>query len=151
MAKLPLRKWLSSRAVLVDTGPFVALYNKKDDYHQEAIKCFKLIAAHRLSLFISVPTIYESHRRILFDSKQVAANSFLDSVFDGSMNVERTLMEDEQEARQLMAKYAGFQLTLTDAVNMAIMVRLQIGTVFSFDSHFLQGGFVRIPPFYLSK
>jgi predicted nucleic acid-binding protein len=74
----------------------------------------------------------------------------LDQVLDGSLNLARTAIEDEQEARRLIGRYAALQLTLTDSANMALMIRLGIAVVFSFARHFLQAGFIRIPPFHLS-
>jgi predicted nucleic acid-binding protein len=40
------------------------------------------------------------------------------------------------------------RLTLTDAANMALMIRLGIAVAFSFDDDFPQAGFIRIPPFH---
>jgi len=150
MVQALIGKGLSSKAVLIDTSAFLALAKSKDIHHLAASGCLNLIAKHRLPIFISIPTIYESHRRILFDLGQSSAERFLDRVFDGSANIARTAIEDEQEARKLIGKYTALQLTLTDAANMALMIRLGIAAVFSFDRHFLQAGFIRIPPFHLS-
>jgi len=142
-------KRLYAKAVLIDTGALLALADSKDIHHLSASDCLKSIAEHRLPVFISIPTIYESQRRILFDLGQQVATQFLDQIYDGSLNIERTVNEDEQEARALIKKYTALKLTLTDAANMAVMMRLGIAMVFSFDRHFLQAGFIRIPPFYL--
>lgn len=150
MVQALIGKGLFSRAVLMDTGAFLALAKSNDIHHSVAFECLKLIAKHRLPLFVSIPTIYESYRRILFDLGQTSAGQFLDQVLGGSLNLARTAIEDEHEARRLIGRYAALQLTLTDAANMALMVRLGIAAVFSFDRHFLQAGFIRIPPFHLS-
>ncbi len=149
MAEVPIARGLSSRAVLIDTGVFRALAHSGDSHHLATVGCLKSIAKHRLSTFVSIPTIYESHRRILFDIGRPSAERFLNHVFDGTVNLVRTTIEDEQEARRFIGRYAAFRLTLTDAVNMAVMTRLGIAAVFSFDNHFLQAGFIRIPPFHL--
>jgi predicted nucleic acid-binding protein len=149
MPQLFIGKSLYTRAVLLDTGAMLALANSKDSHHREALQCLNAITRQRLPVFITIPTIYEAHRRILFDLGQQAARRFLDQIYDGSINLERTVDEDEQEARRLIETYAALKLTLTDAVNMAVMVRLGIAVVFSFDRHFLQAGFIRIPPFHL--
>lgn len=150
MVQALIGKGLYSRAVLIDTGAFLALANSRDTHHSAAFECLKSIAKYRLPIFISLPTIYESFRRILFDLGQQSARRFLDQVLDGSDNLKRTIIEDEHEARKLIQRYAALQLTLTDAANMALMIRLEIAVVFSFDRHFLQAGFIRIPPFHLS-
>jgi predicted nucleic acid-binding protein len=150
MVQALIGKGLYSRAVLIDTSAFLALAKSKDIDHLAAYECLKLIAKYRLPVFTSIPTIYESQRRILFDLGQSAAEQFLEEVFNESLNVVRTIIEDEQEAKKLIRKYAALQLTLTDAANMALMIRLGVAVVFSFDRHFLQAGFIRIPPFHLS-
>lgn len=144
-----LGRRLYAKAVLIDTGALLALADSRDNHHLAASECLKSIAEHRLPVFVSIPTIYGSHRRILFDLGQQIATRFLDQIYDGSLNIERTVNEDEQEARVLIKKYAALKLTLTDAANMAVMTRLGIAVVFSFDRHFLQAGFIRIPPFHL--
>ena len=53
---------------------------------------------------------------------------------------------DERRALDIMDRHADLSLTLTDAVNMAVMQERGIGMVFSFDSDFLIMGFLRIPP-----
>jgi predicted nucleic acid-binding protein len=143
-------KSIYSRAVVIDTGALLALANSADIHHTEGDECLGAIAELRLPLYLSVPTIYETHRRMLFDLGQVAANRFLESVYDGTINILRTEDQDEQAGRALMDRHAALKLTLTDAVNMAIMSRVGIGAAFSFDRHFLQAGFIRVPPLHLS-
>jgi len=89
-AHLPIGKTLYARAILVDTGAFLALANGSDINHQAAVDCLKTISKHRLPLFVTLPTIYESYSRFLFDLGQESANRFLDSIYDGSMNIIRT-------------------------------------------------------------
>ena len=135
----------------MDTGALVALANRSDTNHTAAADCLQIIAQHRLPLFVSLPTIYETHHRLLFDLGPNRARRFLEAVYDGLTNIVRTIDEDEKEARRLIDRYGALRLTLTDAVSMAVMTRLRIGACFSFDVHFLQAGYIRIPPFHLSR
>jgi predicted nucleic acid-binding protein len=146
---LPIGRSLYSRAILIDTGALLALVSPRDSNHQQAIACLNKIKDHRLPVFVSLPTIYESHRRFLFDFGYTVAVRFLHEIHDGSINIVRTVEEDEQEAMRLVTRYEALKITLTDGVNMAVMVRLGIATSFSFDRHYLQAGFIRIPPFHL--
>jgi predicted nucleic acid-binding protein len=81
------------------------------------------------------------------DLGPVAAARFLEEIYDGSIPIVRTVDADEVEARRLIRMYP--DLTLTDASSMAVMARLGIAVCFSFDRHFLQAGFIRIPPFHI--
>jgi uncharacterized protein len=148
-ARLPVGHSLYARAVLLDTGALLALRNQGDSHSANAVACLRQIGAHRLPVFISLPTIFETHRRFLFDLGRLVALSFLDDIYDGSVNIVQIEDGDRLGARALLERYADLNLTLVDAVNMAVMTRLRIGTAFSFDRHFLQAGFVRIPPFHL--
>ena len=140
---------LYARAILVDTGAQLAHARRSDQNHLLAVACFNEIAAKRLPLFVSLPTIYESHRRFLFDLGQQAGVRMLQSLRDGRINVIRTIDDDEITAERLIMRYAAFRLTLTDANNMAVMARLGIAAAFSFDSHYLLAGFIRVPPLHV--
>ncbi len=136
-------------AVLVDTGAFIALAINDDTHHQEAIECSLNIMERRLPVLVGLPTIYETYRKFLFNYSQSVAIRFIERVYGSNYTVIRTLPEDESEAIRLIQKYASLRLTLTDAANMAIMKRLKIARAFSFDAHFFQVGFMRIPPFQM--
>jgi predicted nucleic acid-binding protein len=138
-----------SKAILIDTSALLALKIPKDKYYSLATNCLSEIAKKHVPIYISIPTIYESQRRILFDLGPRAAECFLDQIYDGTINIERTIPEDEQQSRKLISRYKSLNLTLTDAVNMAVMTRLGIATAFSFDKHFCQAGFIQVPPLSL--
>jgi predicted nucleic acid-binding protein len=149
VALLPVAGKLYARAVLLDTGAFLAIADLQDADHQEAMACLSRIADLRLPAVVTVPTVHESHRRLLYSLGEARARRFLDSVFDGTLNVIGSEPVDEQEAVKLIDRYRSLELTLTDAANMAVMTRLQIGAAFSFDRHFLQAGYIRVPPMHL--
>lgn len=147
----PVGRTLYSKAVLLDSSAFLALANPQDVHHEESRECLTLIASHRLPVFVTLPTVHETHRRFLHDFGRHAAQHFLGEIFDGSVTIVRTIEEDEAEARRLIGRYAALSLTLTDAASMAVMARFRIAAAFSFDRHFLLAGFIRIPPFHLSR
>lgn len=137
---------LHDRAVLIDTGAFLALVDSDDCDHESASRCLTQIASRRLPLFVALPTLYETHRRLLFDHGIAVAQNWLTEILDGSLNLIRPEEADEREAVELIDRYEDLRLTLTDAVNMAVMTRRGVAKCFSFDDHFLQAGFLRVPP-----
>ena len=147
--RIPVGKSLYSRAVLADTGAILALANSRDRNHGVAEDCLRSIHSYRLPIYAPLPIIYETHKRLLFDLGPASSKRFLDSVRNNSVIVIRTIVEDEQEAKLLIERYQDLRITLFDAVSMAIMLRVGIAVSFSFDRHFLQAGFIRIPPFHL--
>lgn len=145
---LQIGKSLYSSSVLIDTGAFIALKDPLDINHNFALNCSVEIARRHLPLFVTTPTICETQRRFLFDFGVVEAQSLLENIYDGSFNIIRTVEADELKAIELTTKYKSHELTLTDAINMAVMLRLEIANAFSFDRHYPQVGFLRIPPLY---
>jgi predicted nucleic acid-binding protein len=97
-APLPVGRSLYARAILADTGAFLALANSQNNNHHAAVECLKAITRHRLPVFVLLPTIYESYNRFLFDLGQRPANHFIEEIYDGSINIVRTIEEDEFEA-----------------------------------------------------
>lgn len=148
-ARFVVGRSLYARAVLIDTSALVALISGGDSHHDDAVACLTAIASHRLPLIVTLPTVYEGYSRLLFDVGPRSADTLLDQMFGGGVNLIRTVDPDEAEARRLIARYADLRLTLVDAVNMAVMTRLSIAACFSHDRHYLQAGFIRIPPFHL--
>lgn len=146
---IPVGKSLFSRAVLVDTGAILALANSRHENHGDAEDCLKKINYNKLPMYIPLPIIYETHKRLLFDLGFKQSMRFLNSISTSNLSIIRTIEDDEREAKQLIEKYCGLKLTLFDAVSMAVMQRFGIAASFSFDRHFLQAGFIRIPPFHL--
>ncbi len=134
------------RAVLFDSGPFVALAAKSDDRYQAALDCVDEIARRRLPAFVLTATIHEAHRRILHDRGNTRARLFLGAVTDGSVEIIRATEAEDTRALGILDQHPYVPLTLTDALNVAVMLSRGIGTIFSFDDHFLQVGLVRVPP-----
>jgi predicted nucleic acid-binding protein len=137
---------LYGRAILIDSGPLIALANNLDSKHAVATDCLQRVVAQRLPVLVTRPTIHEAHRRILFDAGFRAAMRFLRAIFDGQTTVVEVINDDVADAIKFITQYEARRLTLTDATSMAVMLRLQVAQVFSFDDDFLIAGFRRIPP-----
>lgn len=112
----------------------------------DAAGCIADMARCSLPVFVTTPTIHETHRRILYDVGPRAARQFLDRIRDGSANILRPEAPDDGDALALIDRYSSLNLTLTDAVNMAVMRRYGILTAFTFDADFWVVGFRCIPP-----
>ena len=134
----------------MDTGAFVAIADDQDGHHDQAVACLHEVAAERLPVLVSGPTVYETHRR-LFDVGLPRARQFLDSVLDGSMTLVDAIPDDVLQGLGIIDRFVDRAISLTDAVNMAIMLRLGIGQVFSFDDDFLMVGFLRAPPLQVAR
>jgi uncharacterized protein len=125
--------------IFVDTGAFVALYLKGDQYHRQASE-----------IFPSLPRPFSTSNHVADEMATMlgriagyryAADRMGDLYASDSIDVLRSTREDEMEAIGWMRKYADHKISFTDCVSFAMMRRLGIRTAFSFDRHFREAGF----------
>jgi uncharacterized protein len=137
-----------ARAILFDTGAWEAILDKRDQNHEAAIQCFEKLRTQSPSFFYCTTlTIAETHRRLLHKKRlgYRTAQEFLEKVFSGGTNVIRSGEDDEKAALELLKRFHDQNLTFTDAISMAVMKRIGILSVFTFDRHFSLLGFQVIP------
>ena len=132
---------------MMDSSGFIATVSER---RPDALICRELIAEQHIPVFVSLGVIIEAHRLLLFKEGTDTANLFLEEVYGGTTQLIRPEEEDERKARELIHKYADLSLTLCDALTSAIMLRLGIVKVFTYDHrHFGAIGFITIPPLFV--
>lgn len=134
------------RAILIDCSALYAMQDQRDAHHGDAVTCLTQVQVSGFPVFLSTGTIYETHRLTLFKLGVGVALRFLESVYDGSVNIERIREEDERDARQLLRRFSDQEISYADAINFAIMKRMGIRKAFAFDWHYRLLGFVTVPP-----
>lgn len=137
---------LYERAYLLDSGALIALQDPTDQWHQEANECLREIARRGAPVIVIVAVIAETHRRLLHKQGAAEAKRFLDSIYDGTVNVLRAGKADEDDAATIVGRYLDAGISYTDALSMAVMKRERIGSAFTFDHHFSVVGFNKVPP-----
>lgn len=128
------------RAYLVDTGSLIAFYNRKDQRNIQVTHfLFNTIEKH-IPIVITQMIIAETYRRLLYDINQDTALLFMNDLVSKFIcnNIEQ---KDIENALQIITKYNDHELTLTDAVSLAVMKRLKIYKAIAFDYHFTLLGF----------
>ncbi|HEY3453524.1 MAG TPA: PIN domain-containing protein [Bryobacteraceae bacterium] len=125
--------------IFVDTGAFLALYIKRDQYHRQASKIFPSL--HRP--FFTSNHVSDELATLLgrIAGYRYAADRVDDLYVSESVDVLASTREDEIEAIRWMRKYADKEISFTDCVSFAMMHRLGIRTAFTFDRHFRDAGF----------
>lgn len=148
MSLLPVPQSIYERAVLFDTCALLAIFDPRDQYRGDALLLFRKLIKHSYPLYITSQTIAETQRRILYTSHlgYPKAINFLEFIYDESINIIRPSEQDELQAIEYIRRYNDQSLSLTDAINMAVMKRMGIMRVFTFDRHFTLLGFQAIPP-----
>lgn len=125
--------------IFVDTGAFLALYLKRDQYHREAAK-----------IFPTLPRPFSTSNHIVDELATLlgriagfayAADRIADLYASESIEVLPSAREDETQAIRWMRKYADREISFTDCISFSMMRRLEIRTAFTFDRHFRDAGF----------
>ena len=128
------------KSVFLDTSGFYAALNRKDAAHQEARRLFSQAREERWSLFTTNFVVAETHALILIRRGRHRAGQFLHAIYVGNTNVIRVEERDERRARSIMEQYEDKDFSYCDAISFAVMERLGLSEVISFDVHFRQYG-----------
>ncbi len=145
----PIPRSIYERAVLIDTSAICAIYDNTDSNHRRASGCLQQISEAALSVHIASHTIYEAHRRILHLLGRQVGRELLEDMYGGSYTIERVTEGDEEQARRHLIHFQDQDISYTDALNWAVMVRRGVSKAFTFDWHYSLMGFVMVPPLYV--
>ena len=114
--------------ILVDTGPFVALFDPKDGQHK---RCTEVLKALRDSLSTTVPVLTEAFH--ILDPESQGSARLREFILHGGVSVwfmDQTALERSLE---LMAIYADQPMDLADASLIAAAEALQTRRIFTLD------------------
>jgi predicted nucleic acid-binding protein len=131
--------------IFVDTGPLLARYLARDQYHERAVVGWQMLRSHRCA---TTPHVLDEVLTLL---GRRAGNAFAADrgraiLTSRVLEIERPGLDDELAALDLFETYADQSVSYTDALSFAIMRRLGIERAFSFDRHFVLAGFELWPP-----
>jgi len=132
--------------IFVDTSAFLARYLANDQHHSAAVEYWEKLAENNeacsTSNFVLDELLSLLVRRA---SGNFAAERARHLYASRSLQILRPREADETSAVILLEKYADHRVSFTDCVSFALMQRLGITGVFTFDSHFELAGFNRLP------
>ncbi|MBI2953656.1 MAG: type II toxin-antitoxin system VapC family toxin [Chloroflexi bacterium] len=131
----------TSRRVLVDTSAYFALSDRTESRFPDAQAVHGRLVAERWRLFTTNFIVAETHALLLTRLGYSYALRFLNQLDQSPTVVVRVAVRDEQQARTILHQYTDKAFSLTDATSFAIMERLKIPSVFTFDHHFAHYGF----------
>ena len=124
--------------VLVDSGAIFALLCKNDHNHPAARAILRQLQKRRAVPLLTNYITAEAHTLMNARLGPDAARMW---VRNNIWPVEWAGREDEERAREILLTGRGGDGTLTDAVSFAVMERLGIQTVFTFDDNFARCGY----------
>ena len=132
--------------VLWDSSAILALLDANDADHERAVQVASRIASERRPSFITNYIEVEAHALLLRKLGRMLAREWL---LTGGLPIVRALPEEENRAREMVARRSDKDWSLCDAISFAVLELRGVRRAFTFDHHFLQYG--RIEVLGLSK
>jgi predicted nucleic acid-binding protein len=132
--------------VFIDTGSWVAIADRNDQYSKEASQLYTDLILKREQLITSDFVLVETFNLLTQTIGSKATISFgnkLKAIL--FLKVAPVTSTDWEKAWKILEKYSDKNFSFTDCTSFALMERLKIKTAFTFDAHFTQYGFIRIP------
>jgi len=136
--------------VFADSSAYIAYYNKRDKNHNKAISFIKKIRNRDFGPVIIYTSDYVFDEvitaiLILTKNKDLAikiGESIKKSKITKIIKVDEEIF---QKAWETFKEYKDKLWSFTDCTSFAIMEKMNIKTVFTFDKHYKQAGFNTIP------
>jgi len=133
--------------IFVDAGAFIARFRTADDYHAVAQLAWNKLERSNRRCFTSNLVIAEAARAVGRIAGNKVAAEFIRSILNSDVVILRGTPEEEEDAAEMLVKFADQRVGFTDCVSFAQMKRNRIRHVFGFDRHFQLAGFTLWPGF----
>lgn len=129
------------RGVLWDSSAILALLDADDADHERAVAVADHLASERRPSFITNYIEAEAHALLLRKLGRVIAREWL---LTAGLPVLRTLPQEEERAKAILASHTDKDWSLCDAISFAVLESRRGRTAFTFDRHFRQYGRLEI-------
>ncbi|MBI3753441.1 MAG: PIN domain-containing protein [Deltaproteobacteria bacterium] len=132
--------------IFIDTSAWVAIADRNDQYAEESAQRYTQLILNKERLATSDFILVETYNLL---SKTIGAmptirfGNILASL--PTLTIEHVARVDWDRGWKILEKYDDKKFSFTDCTSFAMMERLKIKTAFSFDAHFTQFGFGKIP------
>ena len=132
--------------VFVDTGPWIALSDPRDQWHSLAVRTMERVRQERYSLVTSNLVLIETYSGLVGRIQRKAIVRLRSTVL-GSASIQVVRIDEATEdfAWRLFMRYDDKTVSFVDCTSFAVMEQLAITTAFTFDRHFRQVGFLTLP------
>lgn len=124
----------------VDSGAWIALYNRRDQHHADAIGTFRFLEQQRTRFLTTDYVLDETITRLRYDVSHLAAVAFLDYIQEaqelGIVTVATVDGESFQESEGLFRQYSSEKLSFTDCTSFVVCQKYGVSAAFAFDRHF---------------
>ncbi len=126
----------------VDTGAYFALFFIRDQYHQESRQIWDRLNADKALIWTTNHVLDELATLLARKTTYEFSATKMQGIYDSEgMRIERSSRRDEVKAIDYFRKFADQKVSFTDCLSFAIMNRVGLKEVFTFDRHFGLAGF----------
>jgi hypothetical protein len=119
------------KRIVIDSGPLIALFDKDDKYHPEALEFIKNLKAELITNYAVITEV--SH---LLDFSPRVQVDFLRWIFEGGLSVADILTDDLARIIELTEKYSESPMDFADASLVILCERMSIKDIASIDKDF---------------
>ena len=130
---------LTSSAIVIDTSAVIALTNPSDKFYQQSQYFFE--NTRNVLWILLNATTHETFTRLRYNIDLKTALNTYDWLRTKQFRIINFDMCDEKEARALLQKYKDQKFSFHDALCAAMMIRIGMFRIFTFDSDFWIMGF----------
>lgn len=128
-------------AIFIDTSFFKALFDPEDSFHPEAKKIWQKVNEEKLPMVTSNYILDESFTLLRKRCGCALVRKFRnDLAVTRNISIIRVILSDEAGGWKWFLKNWS-NLSFTDCVSFAVMERLGLKRVATFDNHFFRAGF----------
>ncbi|MBT3785286.1 PIN domain-containing protein [bacterium] len=117
--------------ILVDSGPLIALFDKSDRYHDQALQ---FLRANKAELVTSLASITEVLH--LLDFNRNCQLDFLEWVKRGAVTIAEINQEDFERLHELTKKYHDLPMDFADACLVLLGEKLNLQEIATIDRDF---------------
>ncbi|APC08973.1 type II toxin-antitoxin system VapC family toxin [Neomoorella thermoacetica] len=134
------------KKLFVDTSAWVAVVNRRDQYHTIAAPFYKKALKEYGQLLTTNLVAAETYVLLRLDSGLDVALGWWEKI-SASLKIQVVYIDSDitTEAVKLLRKFDNQTFSLTDAVSFKVMEREGIEEAFAFDVHFKVAGFTMLP------
>lgn len=138
-------KKINEEKIFIDTSFFKAFIEGDDDFHKKAVDIWEKLEKEKLILITSNYVLDETFTLIRASRGLAIILEFHDYLWQSGpvFKIERVIAQDEADAWFCFLKDWS-KLSFTDSVSFALMKRLNLKRVLTFDRYFEKAGFVMV-------
>ena len=119
------------KRILIDSGPLIALFDKSDNYHDQALQFLRQNKAELVTSLASITEVLH-----LLDFHRQCQLDFLEWVRGGAVTIEEISQDDFHRIYELTKKYQDLPMDFADACLVLIGEKLGLQEIATIDRDF---------------